>query len=135
MKRFKKLFVYAVVFTLGVIFANVYRVTTAYYRLPQIWNHGEQLVTEIDAYKSKHGSYPSKEWFHESLADTVTIEGRKWIYLDPPFKNEDGKNILIFTRVDYGDSYHGVSSGGGVRRIDLESLTKQQSEQVAAPDS
>ena len=124
---------YILVFTFGILFTNAYRVVTAYYRMPRIWNHGERLVSKIDAYKTQHGSYPSQVWFDDSLEETVTIEGRKWVYLSPPFKNKEGKDILIFTRVDYGDAYHSVCSGGDVRRIGLDALINKKANKTLHP--
>ena len=90
--------------------------------MPVIWNHGKQIASKINEYKCEHGSYPSKKWFAESYSNEKTVEGRSWIYLNPPFKNAEGKDIVIVSRVDYLDAYSAISTDGDIRKLSLEKL-------------
>jgi hypothetical protein len=63
------------------------------------------MLQQISAYRDQHGSYPDQRWF-ASLGDVATTcEGFQWIYLNPPMKCVNGKEVVIFTATRNNERY------------------------------
>lgn len=105
--------------------ASVYPTLAAYYRVPGHRHQGEELLTAIEDYKTKHGEYPSQQWFKGLGDKRVTSEGRLWVYFSPPQHTPQDKVVLIATRIDYGDAYYAGYLGGTIAGTTLETITEE----------
>lgn len=63
------------------------------------------MLQQIAAYREQHGSYPDQRWFASLGAVTTTCEGFQWIYLNPPMKWDNGKEVVILTATRDNERY------------------------------
>lgn len=63
------------------------------------------ILQQIADYREQHGSDPDQEWFASLGGLTKTCEGFQWIYLNPPLRWRNGKEVVILTATRHNDCY------------------------------